>query len=164
MSEETYYSALGVAENATRAEIKKAYRSLLKKIHPDTVSTLSEETRRHAEDATQLIIEAYSVLSDSTQRSEYDRYLGGQRAMATANASREALNVPRPTTQCRRCGAVVYVGESCPKCRFRRRRQSRRHRRRRAIRDWMIVIASAVLALTGLAALAYCIYVFVRHS
>ena len=68
MSDETYYAALGVSETATPSEIKAAYRNLLKKIHPDTVSTLSLNVKRIAEDATQEIIEAYSVLSDEGDR------------------------------------------------------------------------------------------------
>ncbi len=73
MNEESYYSALGVLENATESEIKAAYRNLLKKIHPDTVSTLSPSLRRMAEDATKEIIEAYSVLSDVSKRRQYDQ-------------------------------------------------------------------------------------------
>jgi DnaJ like chaperone protein len=68
MSEETYYTALGVDENASRPEIKKADRSLLKKIHPNTVSILSEDTRRRAEHATHEIKKAFETLSDFSQR------------------------------------------------------------------------------------------------
>ena len=155
MSEETYYTALGVAENASRHEIKKAYRLLLKKIHPDTVSTLSDDTRIRAEHATQEIIEAFQVLSNSTQRSEYDRYLAVQRTLP--NASDNAIP---PLRRCYRCGTTLHPGESCAQCRSRRRRFRRfsRHRRRRkALRDWMTVIGYALLALLGIAALIYCL-------
>jgi curved DNA-binding protein CbpA len=75
MSDDTYYTRLDVLETATQLEIKTAYRNLLKKIHPDTVSTLSPELRRTAEDLTKEIIEAYEVLSDGGMRREYDRQL-----------------------------------------------------------------------------------------
>ena len=94
MSEETYYTALGVAESASRYEIKKAYRFLLKKIHPDTVSTLSEDTRLRAEYATQEIIEAFQVLSDPTQRAEYDRYPAVQRSRPNASEKYDAAIPP----------------------------------------------------------------------
>lgn len=71
----TYYTILGISRTATQSEIKTAYRSLLKKIHPDTVDTLSSELRSKAEEVTQVIVEAYSVLSDPDRRREYDRKL-----------------------------------------------------------------------------------------
>jgi len=64
---------------ATPLEIKTAYRSLLKKIHPDTVSTLSLDLRREAESATREIIEAYEVLSDPSLCCAYDQHLGDRR-------------------------------------------------------------------------------------
>jgi curved DNA-binding protein CbpA len=69
---DTHYSVLGVSEAATQSEIKAAYRDLLKKIHPDTASTLSLDLRRLAEGATKDITEAYSVLSDASKRRQYD--------------------------------------------------------------------------------------------
>jgi DnaJ-class molecular chaperone len=68
MTDDMYYAVLGISETATDREIKAAYRNLLKKIHPDTVSTLSPELRRLAEDATKEITKAYSVLSDPRRR------------------------------------------------------------------------------------------------
>ncbi len=70
-----YYAILGVPETATQAEIRAAYLHLLKKIHPDTVATLSPGLKREANEVTQEIIMAYSVLSDSNKRAEYDREL-----------------------------------------------------------------------------------------
>ena len=88
MSNETYYTVLGVSETATQLEIKAAYRNLLKQIHPDTVSTLSPELRRVADDVTKDINEAYSVLSDANKRRQYDRKLWEHRHKS----------VPPPTT------------------------------------------------------------------
>ena len=75
MSRETYYTALGVLETASSSEIRTAYRNLLKKIHPDTVCTLSPALQRMAADATKEIIEAYSVLSDDNKRRRYDQQM-----------------------------------------------------------------------------------------
>jgi curved DNA-binding protein CbpA len=89
----THYSALGVSETATQTEIKRAYRALLKKIHPDTVVTLSPELRRIAEGVTREIVEAYSVLSDPNRRSEYDRELAERRR--ESRSSQTAPSSPR---------------------------------------------------------------------
>ncbi|HVE98588.1 MAG TPA: molecular chaperone DnaJ [Mycobacteriales bacterium] len=65
--EKDYYAALGVAKNATAAEIKKAYRSLARKLHPDKNST-----DKNAEERFKEVSEAYDVLSDDKRRAEYD--------------------------------------------------------------------------------------------
>jgi curved DNA-binding protein CbpA len=98
MSDDTYYTVLDVSETATRLQIKTAYRNLLKKIHPDTVATLSPELRRTAEDIAKEIIEAYSVLSDAGQRREYDRQLAKYRQQsAPAAPPREPKPAPTST-------------------------------------------------------------------
>ena len=63
-----YYEVLGVSRTATPEEIKKAYRSLAKKYHPD-VSTEPNATEKFAE-----IQVAYDCLSDPEKRSNYDNY------------------------------------------------------------------------------------------
>lgn len=69
-----YYRALGVAENATADEIKKAYRRLAKQYHPDANPNDPTAAERFKE-----ISEAYSVLSDEEKRKQYDqmRKFGG---------------------------------------------------------------------------------------
>ena len=65
--EKDYYSALGVKKDATGAEIKKAYRSLARKLHPDKNSADKAAEERFKE-----VSEAYDVLSDDKRRAEYD--------------------------------------------------------------------------------------------
>ncbi|HEX2835124.1 MAG TPA: J domain-containing protein [Thermoanaerobaculia bacterium] len=68
MAEKDYYEILGVKKTASDAEIKKAYRELAKKYHPD-----KNKGNKEAENRFKEISEAYAVLSDSEKRSQYDR-------------------------------------------------------------------------------------------
>lgn len=63
-----YYKILGVDKKATETEIKKAYRKLAIKHHPDR----NLDNKEEAEKTFQKISEAYNVLSDSSKRSNYD--------------------------------------------------------------------------------------------
>src|SRR6201987_415644 len=65
--EKDYYKTLGVPKTAKPAEIKKAYRSLARKYHPDANKGNADAGDRFKE-----ITEAYNVLSDEKQRKEYD--------------------------------------------------------------------------------------------
>jgi len=64
-----YYEVLGVDRNATADEIKKAYRSLAFKYHPDKNPGNAEAEEKFKEAA-----EAYSVLSDEAKRQRYDQF------------------------------------------------------------------------------------------
>ena len=71
MSTPDYYAILGISPDASEAEIKKQYRDLMIKYHPD---------RNHSPDAekrSKQINEAYSVLSDPMKRAQYDRRSSG---------------------------------------------------------------------------------------
>lgn len=69
MSKRDYYEVLGVARTATDSEIKRAYRSLAVKHHPD-----KNPGDHRAEERFKEAAEAYSVLSDSQKRAAYDRF------------------------------------------------------------------------------------------
>lgn len=73
--EKDFYQALGVSKNATQAEIKKAYRRLAQKHHPD-----ANPGNRDAEERFKEVSAAYDVLGDEKKRAEYDRV----REMASA--------------------------------------------------------------------------------
>lgn len=73
MEEKNYYKILGVSEKASPDEIKKAYRNLALKYHPDRNAHKKEE----AEERFKEISEAYYVLSDSKRRREYDAIRSG---------------------------------------------------------------------------------------
>ncbi len=66
-----YYQILGVEKNATELEIKKAYRKLALKYHPDKAP---EDKKQEYEKKFKEVSEAYRVLSDKEKRSQYDQY------------------------------------------------------------------------------------------
>ncbi|KAG2698833.1 hypothetical protein I3760_07G167200 [Carya illinoinensis] len=67
-AERNYYEILGVPENASRDEIKKAFHSLAKKYHPDANRNNPSAKRKFQE-----IREAYETLQDPEKRAQYDR-------------------------------------------------------------------------------------------
>ncbi len=69
MSETDYYKILGVAKDASEPEIKKAYRKLAMKYHPDHA-----DGDKAAEERFKKISEAYAVLSDGEKRKQYDTF------------------------------------------------------------------------------------------
>ena len=64
-----YYEVLGVEKNASEAEIKKAYRKLAMKYHPD-----QNPGDKTAEEKFKEVNEAYEILSDADKKARYDQY------------------------------------------------------------------------------------------
>jgi len=69
MAKRDYYEILGVGRNATQEEIKKAYRKLARKYHPDV-----NPNDKEAEEKFKEVQEAYDVLSDPEKKARYDQF------------------------------------------------------------------------------------------
>ncbi len=70
MAKEDYYKVLGVDKNASDAEIKKSYRKMAMKFHPDR----NKEKPEQAEEKFKQVKEAYEILSDQKKRAAYDQF------------------------------------------------------------------------------------------
>lgn len=85
-SKRDYYETLGVDKKADKAAIKKAYRKLAKKYHPDT-----NAGDAHAEEMFKDVTEAYNVLSDEKKRKLYDEFgFAGLQEGFSEEAARQA--------------------------------------------------------------------------
>eukprot|EP00591_Stephanopyxis_turris_P001226 CAMPEP_0195524076 /NCGR_PEP_ID=MMETSP0794_2-20130614/23725_1 /TAXON_ID=515487 /ORGANISM="Stephanopyxis turris, Strain CCMP 815" /LENGTH=362 /DNA_ID=CAMNT_0040654225 /DNA_START=78 /DNA_END=1166 /DNA_ORIENTATION=+ len=69
-----YYEILGVPKDAKDDELKKAYKKMAVKWHPDKHASKSESEKKEAEEKFKQMAEAFDVLSDSEKRAVYDRY------------------------------------------------------------------------------------------
>ncbi len=69
MTKRDYYEVLGVTRNATKEEIKKAYRKLAMQYHPDR-----NPDDKSAEDSFKEAAEAYEILSHDDKKNKYDRF------------------------------------------------------------------------------------------
>ena len=95
MEKRDYYEVLGVDKKASADEIKKAYKKMAIKYHPDR-----NPGDKEAEDKFKEAAEAYEVLSDENKRARYDQFghagMGGAASslcLATSSVAMEALAV-----------------------------------------------------------------------
>lgn len=69
LAKKDYYETLGVSRDASESDIRRAYRQLAKKYHPD-----ANPDNKEAEDKFKEATEAYEILSDAQKRTQYDQY------------------------------------------------------------------------------------------
>ena len=101
----TYYEILEVSPSASEDEIKKAYRKLALKWHPDK----NPDQRSAAEERFKKVAQAWSILGDAEKRRQYDAELrGGGGARRGAAYSGDG-----PPTRCPHCGGLCAPGQ-CP--------------------------------------------------
>lgn len=74
MAKRDYYEVLGLQKGASTDEIKKAYRKLAIKWHPDRWQQASDAEKKTAEENFKELAEAYGVLSDDNKRARYDQF------------------------------------------------------------------------------------------
>jgi curved DNA-binding protein CbpA len=86
-----YYEVLGVTEQASDEEIRKAYRKLAVKWHPDK----NKDNQKEAEEKFKGISEAYSVLSDAEKKREYDNFrkYGGSHDFSFSGMNRDPFDI-----------------------------------------------------------------------
>ncbi|MGE5114198.1 MAG: J domain-containing protein [Acidobacteriaceae bacterium] len=104
----TLYDTLGVPNTATAHQIKRTYRVLVKRFHPDLFPSGSVE-HDQAGELLRRIIPAYAVLSNSQKRAAYDASL----------AKRGTTNTDPTPEHCGRCGRpTLYwkIGKDIPLC------------------------------------------------
>ena len=103
-SKRDYYEVLGVDKNASDADIKKAYRKVAKKYHPDTNPGDAEAEAKFKEAA-----EAYEVLSDSEKRQKYDQFGHAAFEQGGASAVSKIETSWAPRTRISEIFGTIYV-------------------------------------------------------
>ena len=83
------YELLGVAPSANNAELRKAFRKLSKRLHPDTTSLPSDEATRQFQN----VCEAYDLLSDPVLRANYDLSIEKENNRTNQNKESKLTNL-----------------------------------------------------------------------
>ena len=83
------YELLGVSPSANNAELRKAFRQLSKRLHPDTTSLPSGEATRQFQN----VCEAYDLLSDPILRASYDLFLEKENNLINQKKESYLINI-----------------------------------------------------------------------
>ena len=83
------YELLGVSPTANNAELRKAFRQLSKRLHPDTTSLPRDEATRKFQN----VCEAYDLLSDPVQRANYDLRIEDENNFTNQKAESKSFNI-----------------------------------------------------------------------
>src|SRR5689334_6322863 len=93
----SHYDLLGVPPDASDAQIRAAYRTLVTLFHPDRLGHLKEQSRTFAEDRLKALNAAYEVLGDPAKRASYDAAQAlPQRARSSGMPTRQPAPPPPP--------------------------------------------------------------------
>lgn len=96
MAAKSHYDNLELPPTATADEIKRSFRALIARYHPDKVQHLGKEFQDMAAGRAAELTEAYRVLSDETRRAEYDRTLNGAGAEPLQAPPAPTASAPPP--------------------------------------------------------------------
>lgn len=96
MAQKTHYENLELPQSASAEEIKRSFRTLIARYHPDKVQHLGKEFQDMAADRAAELTEAYRILSDQGRRGEYDRTLAAGHA-GPAHAAPAGTPAAAPT-------------------------------------------------------------------
>ena len=100
-----YYDILGVSKSASEDDIKRAYRKLARKYHPD----LNKDNPKEAEEKFKEVNEAYHVLSDADKRAQYDQMLSSRRPRAAEPDTADSVDSDRAVSTGRDLTSAVLT-------------------------------------------------------
>lgn len=109
------YAALGLPREATPDEIKRAYRSLMRRNHPDTSGADGTVDGTGPGEALRQIMDAYAILGDPLRRAGYDRTAETKDPESTSRAPTRQASVHRPAQPWIRVGPVRWYPARPPR-------------------------------------------------
>jgi hypothetical protein len=110
----TYYELLELAPDASREDVKRAFRLQIARYHPDKVQHLGKEFQDIAADRAAELTEAYRVLSDDGRRAEYDQLLQSGTGPAPGSPPPAAAPPAAPPPESRPADAQAPPAEPGP--------------------------------------------------